>query len=463
MLVRDGFRGRIVCSGPTAELAEIMLLDAAHVQETDALLQTRKNRRRAGREVKPLYTREDAEASLAYFHPVAEDEFITVDEGIRARLRSAGHILGASILELWIKDAEREIKIVFSGDLGMDHQLIVKAPQEIFNADYVFIESTYGNRNHKDFASSKEELLEAINHAVSNREKVLIPAFAIERTQEIIYMLGEFQREGRLPEVPIYLDSPLAIKATEIFRRNRDHYDEEATALVNRGIDPFEVRNLVYTTTTAESMAINERPGPAIVIAGSGMCNAGRIRHHLKHNLWREGVSLVIVGFQAQGSPGRQIVDGKKTVRLFGEEVAVRARVFTIGGFSAHADQSGLLSWVGGFVESSPQVFVVHGENSASHEFAALVHERLGFRSYVPGWREALFLKPREFPIEVAAPAVEEVDLGQDMLQVYQQVSRELERLQERIRQADGRVRITEEDIDRLKYIQEELQQILAA
>ena len=464
MLVRDGFKGRIVCSGPTAELAEIMLLDAAHVQETDAQLQTRKNRRRAGREVKPLYTREDAEASLGYFHPVEEDEIVAVDEGIRARLRSAGHILGASILELWVKDADREIKIVFSGDLGMDHQLIVKAPQEIFNADYVFVESTYGNRNHKDFASSKEELLDAINHAVSKREKVMIPAFAIERTQEIIYMLGEFQREGRLPEVPIYLDSPLAIKATEIFRKNRNHYDEEASALVGSGIDPFEVRNLAYTTTSAESIAINEKPGPAIVIAGSGMCNAGRIRHHLKHNLWREGASLVIVGFQAQGSPGRQIVDGKKTIRLFGEEVAVRARLFTIGGFSAHADQSGLLSWMGSFAESNPQVFVVHGENSASHDFAALVHERLGFTSYVPGWRETLFLKPREFPIEVAAPAVEEeINLGGDMLQVYQQVARELEQLQGRIHRADGRVKITEEEIDRLRYIQEELQQILAA
>jgi metallo-beta-lactamase family protein len=235
-------------------------------------------------------------------------------------------------------------------------------------------------------------------------------------------------------------------------------------AMVNKGIDPFEMPNLIYTPTTEESMAINEKQGSAIIIAGSGMCTAGRIRHHLKHNLWRQGASMVIVGFQAQGSTGRQIVDGKKTVRLFGEEVAVRAKVFTIGGFSAHADRKNLLKWVGNFTESDPQVFVVHGENSASLDFAQLVHQELGFKSYVPGWRETLFLKPREFPIEVAPPAPEEVvNLGDDMLQVYQAVSSELDQLRWRIKRADGRIRISEEDIDRLRYIQEELQQILAA
>lgn len=463
-LVKDGFKGRIITSGPTAQLCEIMLLDSAHVQEMDAQWQTRKNRRKAGgKDIKPLYTVDDARASLQYLHPAEEDEIIMVDEDIRARIRNAGHILGSSILELWIKDGERDIKLVFSGDLGMENQLIVKSPQEIFNADYLFVESTYGNRDHKDFQTSKEELLEAINFAVSRKEKVIIPAFAVERTQEIIYILNEFSRAGRLPDIPIYLDSPLAIKATEIFRKNKKHYDEEAMAIVNQGIDPFEMPNLTYTPSSSESMAINEKPGSAIIIAGSGMCTAGRIKHHLKHNLWREGASVVIVGFQAQGSTGRQIVDGKKTVRLFGEEVAVRAKVFTIGGFSAHADQKTLLKWVGNFAESAPQVFVVHGENSASLDFAQLIHERLGLKSYVPGWRETLFLKPREFPIEVAPAKEEALTLGDDMFQVYRSVAGELEQLQWRIKHADGRIRITEEDIDRLKYIQEELRQILAA
>ncbi|MCK9264994.1 MAG: MBL fold metallo-hydrolase, partial [Deltaproteobacteria bacterium] len=201
-LVRDGFRGRIITSIPTAQLCEIMLLDSAHVQEMDARWQTRKNRRSAGRDIKPLYTTDDAQASLQYLHPVEEGEMIVVEDGIRARIRNAGHILGASILELWIRDGEQDIKLVFSGDLGMENQLIVKSPQEIFNADYLFVESTYGNREHKDFESSKEELLDAINYAVSHGEKVLIPAFAVERTQEIIYILNEFSRAGRLPDIP---------------------------------------------------------------------------------------------------------------------------------------------------------------------------------------------------------------------------------------------------------------------
>ena len=464
-LVKDGFRGRIITSAPTAQLCEIMLLDSAHVQEMDARWQTRKNRRRAGgMDIKPLYTADDAQASLQYLQPVEEDEMIEVEEGIRARIRNAGHILGSSILELWIRDGEQDIKLVFSGDLGMENQLIVKSPQEIFNADYLFVESTYGNRLHKDFESSKEELLEAVNYAVSNNQKVLIPAFAVERTQEIIYVLNEFFCAGRLPDIPIYLDSPLAIKATEIFRQNKKYYDEDAMAMVNKGIDPFDMPNLIYTPTTEESMTINEKPGPAIIIAGSGMCTAGRIRHHLKHNLWREGASMVIVGFQAQGSTGRQIVDGKTTVRLFGEDVAVRAKVFTIGGFSAHADQKGLLKWVANFAESNPQVFAVHGESSTSLDFAQLIHQELGFKSYVPGWRETLFLKPREFPIEIVPPAPEEVvNLGEDMLQAYQAVSSELDQLMWRIKRADGRIKITEEDIDRLRYIQEELKQILVA
>ncbi len=462
-LVRDGFKGRIITSPPTAQLCEIMLLDAAHVQEMDAQWQSRKNRRKAFKDIKPLYTTEDAYKSLQYLNPVEGDEMIIVEEGIRARLRNSGHILGASILELWIQDGSKEIKFVFSGDIGMNNQLIIKHPQEIFNADYLFVESTYGNREHKDLESSKEELLQAINYAVTNKEKVIIPAFAVERTQEIIYILNEFYRAGRLPDIPIYLDSPLAIKATEIFKQNRKYFDDEAMAIVNQGFDPFDMPNLRCTQTPAESTAINEQDGSAIIIAGSGMCTAGRIKHHLKHNIWKEGASIVIVGFQAQGSPGRQIVEGKKTIKILREEVAVRAKVFTIGGFSAHADQKALLQWVGNFTESNPHVFVVHGESSASVEFAHVIHERFGLKSYVPGWRETLFLKPREYPIEVGRPKEEKPTIGEDMLQIHAEVLSELERLKWRIQRVENREKITEEEIDRLKYIQEELQQILAA
>ena len=462
-LVRDGFKGKIITSPPTVQLLGIMLLDAAHVQEMDAQWQTRKNKRKASRDIEPLYTVEDAQKSLKYLSPLEAGEIVTVEEGIKARLRNSGHILGASILELWLQENAKEIKLVFSGDIGMANQLIIKQPQEVYNADYLFVESTYGNREHKDVESSKEELLEAIGYAVSNGEKVIIPAFAIERTQEIIYILSEFQRAGKLPDIPIFLDSPLAIKATEIFKQNKEYFDDEALAIVKQGLDPFEMPNLRYTPTSADSMAINEHKGPAIVIAGSGMCNAGRIKHHLKHNLWRPGASVVIVGFQAQGTPGRAIVDGKPVVKLLGEDVAVKARVFTIGGFSAHADQKGLLEWVSNFQESGPGVFVVHGENSASLDFAQLVQERFGMKTHVPAWRETLFLKPREFAVEVPRPVEVKPALGEDLLKVHAGVLSELEKLKRRIERAETREKITEEEIDRLRYIQEELQQILSA
>lgn len=460
-LVKDGFKGKIITSPPTAELCEIMLLDSAHIQEMDAQWQTRKNRRRANKEVQPLYTTEDAVKSLQLLSPLERDEIITVEEGIRARLRNAGHILGSSILELWVAEGDSEIKLVFSGDIGKANQLILKDPHEVFNADYLFVESTYGNRLHKTYEDSTKELLEAINYAVSNNEKIIIPAFAVERTQEIIYILSEFYRSGQLPDIPIYLDSPLAIKATEIFKRNRKYYDEEASEIVNQGFDPFDMPGLHYTPDTKESMAINERPGSAIIIAGNGMCTAGRIKHHLKHNLWREGASVVIVGFQAQGTTGRQIVEGRKTVKIFREDVSVRARVFTIGGFSAHADQKDLLHWVGNFAESKPRVFVVHGEPSSSLVLANLIHDNFGLKAYVPSWRETLFLKPREMPIEVAAGEQEVVTLDSDMVQVYAEVAEEISRLKWRIQRAENKEEITDEDIDRLRYIQEELQQIL--
>ena len=452
-LVKDGFKGRILTSPPTAELCRIMLLDAAHVQEMDAEWQTRKNKRRSTREVLPLYTTQDAEASLKLLAPTERDKIVEPEPGIRARLRNAGHILGSSILELWVEEGKAPLKMVFSGDLGKKHQLIVKDPQEIFDADYLFLESTYGNRLHRSLDESKTELLEAVQYALSRKEKVMIPAFAVERTQEILYILGEFQRAGRLPKIPIFVDSPLAIKATEIFRKNKKYYDEEAQAIVDQGYDPFNMPNLRFSATTEESRAINETKGSAIVIAGNGMCTAGRIKHHLKHNLWRPGASLVIVGFQAQGTTGRQIVDGAKQVRLFGETVAVKAKVFTIGGFSAHADQNDLLEWAGHF-ESNPKVFLVHGEPSAGKSLAAKIKERLGFDVYIPRWKERLVLKPREVVVEQAAEPEAPPDFQTIMFNTIVDLENQLKSLKKEVQSGKA---IGEEDADRLKYIEEEL------
>jgi len=395
-LVKDGFRGRIITSPPTAELCEVMLLDSAHVQETESEWQTRKSRRRGKKDIKPLYTTEDAEESLQYLSPVECDQILAVEPGIKTRLREAGHILGSSVAELWVEDGGRETKIVFSGDLGRHDQPIVKDPFEIIEADYLFIESTYGDRLHRTFEESKAELLEAIRHAVSHNEKVIIPAFALERTQEILYLLGEFSRSGKLPDIPVYLDSPLAIKATKIFRKNKKYYDDAARVIAEQGFDPFAMPNLKLTPTVEESIQINKQQGSAIIISANGMCTAGRIKHHLKHNLWRPGASIIIVGFQAQGTTGRQIVDGAKTITIFGEKVAVKAKVFTIGGFSAHADQTDLLAWVGHFAKKSrPRCFVIHGEPTASEALAAAIKERFGLDAYVPHLREVLTLTPR--------------------------------------------------------------------
>ena len=393
-LVRDGFRGKIYATLPTVELTKILLLDSAHIQEMEAELQTRKNRRQGNPEVAPLYTAGDAEACFPLFEVVPRDELIHVDPRLEVCFRTAGHILGSSILEVWSGPPETAHKVVFSGDLGHKDQLIVQDPQSIFAADTLLVESTYGNRNHKSLEESRAELLEAILFSYQHREKVIIPAFAVERTQELLYVIGEFFRDGLIPSMPVYLDSPLAIAATEIFRHMQDYYDEAATAMVHGGRDPFTFPQLVLSRTAEESIAINQTAGPAIVIAGNGMCTAGRIKHHLKHNLWRQGASLVIVGFQAAGSLGRRLVEGERTVKIYGEKIVVRAKVFTIGGFSAHADQTLLLEWLGHFENPKMQVYVIHGEPNVSESFASLVTARFGFETHVPAMGEVIALSP---------------------------------------------------------------------
>ncbi len=460
-LVKDGFKGKIITSPPTAELCQIMLLDAAHIQEMDAEWQTRKNSRQAKAGVEPLYTTEDAEKSLRFFKPIERDRIVTQGQGLKARLRNAGHILGSSILELWIDEGDETIKVVFSGDLGKKDQLIVQDPHEIFDADYLFVESTYGNRFHRTFEDSKKELVEAISYSVSHNQKIIIPAFAVERTQEILYVLGEFYREGLVPDIPIYLDSPLAIKATEIFRKNKKYYDAEARAIVDAGFDPFDMPNLKFTPSTQESMAINEKDGSAIIIAGSGMCTAGRIKHHLKHNLWRTGASIVIVGFQAKGTTGRKIVDGEKQVKIFRENVAVRAKVYPIGGFSAHADQGDLIEWVSHF-ESNPKVFVVHGELAASETLAREIAEKLELVTHIPKWKEHLILKKREISIDEPAPEKGGLDLKTALINNVIDLENELKALRKRVKTETPDQEIGEEQVDQLKYIAEELRSLLA-
>ncbi len=398
-LVKDGFRGRIYTTEPTVELCKILFLDAAHIQESHAEWQTRKNLRKGLEPVKPLYTEEDAKRSFDFFHIVNQNEVITISENFKASFRNAGHILGSSILELWIKEEHpEEIKVVFSGDIGRPDQLIVEDPEEIFEADALFIESTYGNRNHKSLEESKQELIEAILYSYSKGEKVLIPAFAVERTQEILLVLGEFFRKKLIPEMPVYLDSPLAIQATKIFSKMQRFFDEETLEILKTGHDPFIFPQLIFSQTVEESQRINSMPGPAIVIAGNGMCTAGRILHHIKHNIWRDGCALVFVGYQAEGSLGRQIIDGSKRIRVLGEDLTVKAKVFTIGGFSSHAGQKELLEWISNFTKKTMKVFVVHGEKATLEIFASLIREKFGFLVHIPQRGETVTIE--KVPVE---------------------------------------------------------------
>lgn len=395
-LVKDGFRGKIYATYPTCELCKILFLDAAHIQEMHAEWKNRKNARKGLPLVDPLYTQQDAEAAQQFFIPVNRDEEIKISEYLVVTFRNAGHILGSSFLELKVngKVNNTQMIVVFTGDIGRPGQLIVRDPASPIKADALFIESTYGNRDHKSFEESKRELLDAIRYSYEHGEKVLIPAFAVERTQEVLYLLGTFFRNGDLPSMPVYLDSPLAIEATKIFRKMQEFYDEKTMEIVNEGHDPFDFPQLVFTSTADESRALNMTQGPAIVIAGNGMCTAGRILHHIKHNIWRPGCSLVFVGYQAEGSIGRHIIEGAQKIRVLGEEVAVRAKVFTIGGLSSHAGQRDLLGWVSSFNNQRMRVFVVHGEVSSSQAFAEILKVRLGLHAVVPRIGDVLLLEP---------------------------------------------------------------------
>ncbi|HBI47332.1 MAG TPA: MBL fold hydrolase, partial [Smithella sp.] len=295
------------------------------------------------------------------------------------------------------------------------HQLLMKDPVNISEADYLFMESTYGDRDHKGEEDSLNEMAEAIQYSYSRNEKIIIPAFAVERTQEMLYSLYLLNRDGRLPkDIPVILDSPLAIKATEIFRKYRSYLDEETHSLLKNGEDPLDLPQLQFSSSTEQSMRINEMKGSAIIISASGMANAGRIKHHLRHNLWRSGASIVFVGFQAQGTPGRKIVEGAKKVRIFNEDIAVNAKIWTIGGFSAHAGQSQLMDWLGHFQSKKMPVFLVHGEATAQDVLASLIKQKRGFDVTIPEYLEEIKIKAGAQPEELKPPqaASQPVDLA---------------------------------------------------
>ncbi len=383
-LVKDGFRGKILATRATMDLCGVVLLDSAHIQERDAELENKRRIRAGKAPVKPVYTVQEAVVSIAFFQGVNYNETIDLGNGNRVRFQDAGHILGSAIVELWIKDDTGEKKLVFSGDLGPKNAPLVKDPTLIEESDFVFVESTYGNRRHKGIKETIDEFAQAVAESLKRGGNVIIPAFAVGRTQEILYILNQLTREGKLSQLRVFVDSPMALQATRITLRHPECLDKETLDLIKSGNFPRSNLILKFTESVEESMEINKIKDGSIIISASGMCQEGRIRHHLKHNLWRPECSVIFVGFQAQGTLGRRILEGAKRVKIFGEEIAVNARIYTIGGLSAHADRDELIDWLNKFKKRPQRVFVIHGEEETALCFAGSIQKQLKLDAYVP-------------------------------------------------------------------------------
>ncbi len=389
LLTKKGFKGSIFTTYATADLCNIMLRDSAHIQEFEAEWRNRKGRRAGQPEFEPLYVMQDALDAIEHFVPCQYNERIKVCDGLEIRFTDVGHLLGSASIEVWVTEGEVEKKIVFSGDVGNLDQPIIKDPTYTSTADYVVMESTYGNRVHSaDKPDYLADFSKILKETFDKQGNVVIPSFAVGRTQELLYFIREIKEKNLIPEYQnfeVYLDSPLAIEATKVFSKNvRECFDEEAMKLVNAGINPLVFEGLKISTTSDDSKLINFNEKPKVIISASGMCDAGRIRHHLKHNLWREECTILFVGYQANGTLGRRLIEGEKNVKLFGEPIEVKARIESLHGVSGHADMEGLLKWLGGFQLPISKVFVVHGEDTVTEEFARTVEKRFGYSAFAP-------------------------------------------------------------------------------
>jgi len=392
LLAKQGFKGKILATLPTTELCEVLWQDSAKLMKEEAEWKTKKNLRKGLEKVEPLYSQKDAEGALALLSAVSYDDIFEPAPGFRVRFRDAGHILGSAILEVWIKEGDQEAKVVFSGDLGPQQTVMERNPAFIEDADVVVIESTYGNRLHKSNLETRAEFRGVMNAALKEHSKVLIPTFAVDRAQRILYELALMQQEGLFRDgIPIYFDSPMGVKATEIYKDHLSLMSAEIQEQLRKDQDPYSPMGLRYVESVEDSQAINSVES-AIVLAGSGMCNGGRIVHHLKHNLWKRNTHVIFVGYQAQGTLGRRLVEGEKTVRVAGEEVEVKASLHTINGFSAHADRDDLLAWASNF-RNGPLFVVTHGEPLSAESLAEALKAQ-GQRAEVPAVGQEIEIRP---------------------------------------------------------------------
>ncbi len=394
LLVKRGFKGNIYATDATADLLDIMLKDSAHIHEQDAKWDTKRAMRAGKAEVEPLYTTQDALDTIELIRPVRYDQLFELNDQMKIVFNDAGHILGSAIVELFCEENGKTTKLVFSGDLGMNHRPILRDPTIIKKADYVMMETTYGDRLHEPNAQSISRLLDIAVETTKRGGNVVIPSFAVGRTQELLYELnkvydGKGPYHDQLKNVPVYVDSPMAAAATEVFKNNAQVYDEETQEYILAGDHPLDFSNLHFTPSSEESQRINIDMTPKIIISASGMCDAGRIRHHLKHNLWGKKNSVVFVGYQAEGTLGRRLIDGEKTVTLFGEEINVACEIYNLEGFSGHADRDALFDWLCGFQVEPKKIFLVHGEEHSKEAFAEYVEANKGWKcEVVKGYEE---------------------------------------------------------------------------
>lgn len=474
-LYKEGYRNPVITTKATRDLCSIMLPDSGHIQEQEIEWRNRKRMREGKEALPPLYTAQDAIDTMEIFKPVNYDEIIEIDPNIYVRFNDAGHMLGSAIIEIWVKEDGKETKAVFTGDLGNNDIPLLSSPTIIDNCDYLVMESTYGGRLHIRNDEKANLFLNIVSETLDKGGTVVIPSFAVGRTQEILYELNnlkdaqdseEFKKKyATLMKAPVYVDSPLAISATEVFRENANLFDEETQALIERGDNPLEFPGLQFTRTADESKALNEKNESAIIISASGMCEVGRIKHHLKHHLWDPNSTVLFVGYQAPGTLGRRIVDGEKVVRIFGEEIAVNARIEYIEGYSGHADQEWLMNFIYSFITKPKHVFLVHGEPNGQEILKAKIEEEAKLPVIIPEYGQTYTLDDNLTMEQTVAPIAIQSSAKREVLDKIKLLKNELNDMESIVREDYLSKKDNENEISllklRLKEIEDQIVKIV--
>ena len=474
-LYKEGYRNPVITTKATRDLCSIMLPDSGHIQEQEIEWRNRKRKREGKEPLPPLYTAQDGIDTMEIFKPVNYDEIIEIDPNIYVRFNDAGHMLGSAIIEVWVKEDGKETKAVFTGDLGNNDIPLLSSPTMIETADYLVMESTYGGRLHMRNDDKANLFLNIVSETLDKGGTVVIPSFAVGRTQEILYELNNLKdiQEGEdfkkkyatLMKAPVYVDSPLAISATEIFKENANLFDEETQAVIESGDNPLEFPGLQFTRTADESKALNEKNESSIIISASGMCEVGRIKHHLKHHLWDPNSTILFVGYQAPGTLGRRIVDGEKRVKIFGEEIAVNARIEYIEGYSGHADQEWLMNFVYSFITKPKHIFLVHGEPTGQEILKSKIVDEIGLPVTIPEYGQTYTLDENLTMEQTVAPITPQMNVRRDVIDKIRLLKNELNDMETIVKEDYLAKKDNEEEISllklRLKEIEDQIVKIV--